>query len=67
MCAADSPFQTDREQSARVGNIAACVVKREVGEMFADIPSTRCRAPRDSGFRASSLARLKRVASDGDS
>jgi hypothetical protein len=44
----DSPFQTDREQSARVGNIAACVVKREVGEMFAIFRQRH--APRDSGL-----------------
>lgn len=38
-CSHHSPFQTDREQSARVGNIAACVGMLEVGEMFADVPS----------------------------
>lgn len=30
----NSPFQTDRAHSALVGNIAACSVKDEVGELF---------------------------------
>jgi hypothetical protein len=47
----DLPFQTDREQSARVGNIAACGVKREVGEMFAIFRQRH--APRDRGFELS--------------
>jgi len=33
-----SPFQTDRAQSARVGNIATLCVNDEVGECFRRVP-----------------------------
>ena len=33
-----SPFQTDRAQSARVGNIATLCVNDEVGECFRRLP-----------------------------